>query len=243
MSFKSKSPVTGENYSYPKDSKDKSEINAFLDKNKSLGRKIVGVIGLGFVGAATATMISDTESDNYAVIGFDIENEGSFWKIADINSGKLPLNCGDDELSSAFSRSFSHNKILATGALDFLKNCDVIMVAINLDVSKEYSLSGEMNYEVLYKPYLDCIEGVGQRMDQNALLILESTLPVGFTEYSVLPIIKEQFEKRNLDNNQILLGHSYERVTPGKNYLNSMKNFYRVYSGINEASKIATRSF
>ena len=39
------------------------------------------------------------------------------------------------------------------------------------------------------------------------------------------------------------IGHSYERVMPGPNYIDSIQNFYRVYSGINEESANAVELF
>ena len=39
------------------------------------------------------------------------------------------------------------------------------------------------------------------------------------------------------------LGHSYERVMPGPNYIDSIKNFYRVFSGINNNSALETEKF
>jgi len=243
VNFKTNSPVTGIEYTYPDDAKNDFEISAFVDRNKSMGRKIVGVVGLGFVGAATSTMVGDSDLGDFAVIGFDLEAIGSFWKIGDFNNAMLPLNCGDKNLDEAFLRAFEQDKLIATGSFKHVKDCDILMIAINLDVRKKYDVSGNLAHEVLEEPYLECIENIAQYLDEKTLLILESTLPVGFTENKVQPIIQSQFSERGIEIDQILLGHSYERVTPGKNYLNSMKNFYRVYSGVNDASKLATRNF
>ena len=243
VNFKTNSPVTGIEYTYPNDAKNDFDISAFVDRNKSMGRKIVGVVGLGFVGAATSTMVGDSDLGDFAVIGFDLEAIGSFWKIGDLNNGMLPLNCGDKNLDEAFVRAFEQDKLIATGSFKYVKDCDILMIAINLDVRKKYDVSGNLAHEVLEEPYLECIENIAQYLDEKTLVILESTLPVGFTENKVQPIIQAQFSERGIEIDQILLGHSYERVTPGKNYLDSMKNFYRVYSGVNDASKLATRNF
>ena len=53
----------------------------------------------------------------------------------------------------------------------------------------------------------------------------------------------ECFKARGLSINNFKLGHSYERVMPGPNYVNSIKNFYRVYSGINDRSADAVEKF
>ena len=42
---------------------------------------------------------------------------------------------------------------------------------------------------------------------------------------------------------KLRLAHSYERVMPGKNYIDSIENFYRVYSGINDESANLARDF
>ena len=40
-----------------------------------------------------------------------------------------------------------------------------------------------------------------------------------------------------------MLGHSYERVMPGPNYIDSIQNFYRVYSGVDEESAKSVELF
>ena len=52
-----------------------------------------------------------------------------------------------------------------------------------------------------------------------------------------------QIRKRNLPFDKIKIGHSYERVMPGPSYIDSIQNFYRVYSGIDEKSADAVESF
>jgi UDP-N-acetyl-D-mannosaminuronate dehydrogenase len=45
--------------------------------------------------------------------------------------------------------------------------------------------------------------------------------------------MKKVFKKRGLKGDP-LLAHSFERVMPGKNYVASIRDFWRVCSGINE---------
>ena len=52
-----------------------------------------------------------------------------------------------------------------------------------------------------------------------------------------------EFNKRGLDIDKIYIGHSYERVMPGPGYIDSIINFYRVYSGINEESANEVEKF
>ena len=67
-------------------------------------------------------------------------------------------------------------------------------------------------------------------------MIVESTIPPGTCEKKIYPILKRVFKKRNISEKKILLSYTYERVMPGANYLNSIKNYWRVASGINKHS-------
>ena len=59
----------------------------------------------------------------------------------------------------------------------------------------------------------------------------------------VKPIIEEELSKRKLLIDKVKIGHSYERVMPGPGYLDSITNFYRVFSAIGSKSRDATRKF
>ena len=73
--------------------------------------------------------------------------------------------------------------------------------------------------------------------------MIETTVPPGTTKKIVFPILKEKLSERGLDYTQIRLGHSSERVMPGPDYIDSIQNIYRVYSGIDEPSANATENF
>ncbi len=50
-------------------------------------------------------------------------------------------------------------------------------------------------------------------------------------------------KKRGLDESRLFVAHSYERVMPGENYFDSIVNFWRVYSGVNQESADRCESF
>ena len=79
----------------------------------------------------------------------------------------------------------------------------------------------------------------------ECLLLIETTIPPGTTEYIVKPIIQQCFLQRNLNipDENLLIAHSYERVMPGKNYINSIKKIWRTYSAINTQSSHRAREF
>jgi nucleotide sugar dehydrogenase len=57
------------------------------------------------------------------------------------------------------------------------------------------------------------------------------------------PIIKKAFEKRGLNDAEPLLAHSFERVMPGRNYVASIRDFWRVCSGIDEKARQRVKTF
>jgi len=74
---------------------------------------------------------------------------------------------------------------------------------------------------------------------------VETTVPPGTCEKVVKPILEEEFIKRGIDikENPPLIAHSYERVMPGSKYVRSIRNFWRVYSGVNQKSMNLAREF
>ena len=99
------------------------------------------------------------------------------------------------------------------------------------------------NYEVNLSPFKDAISTIGENCKEDTLILVETTVPPGTCEKVVKPIIKEKFQERKFDIQNIRIGHSYERVMPGPNYIDSIQNFPRVFSGINDISIRATRKF
>ena len=74
-------------------------------------------------------------------------------------------------------------------------------------------------------------------------MLIETTVPPGTTEYVAYPIMKRAFQKRGLENTEPLLAHSFERVMPGRNYVASIRDFWRVCSGINAQSRKRVTDF
>lgn len=234
------SPITGNSYQLPNDS-DKGGIDAFIAKNE--GKKVVVVQGLGFVGAAMALVVANS-NENYAVIGVDIASEGSYWKIASINLGELPLVSSDEKLQQYFDKSKEKENLYATFDEYAYSKADVIIVDINLDVDKESDELNQLNgFNVDLTTFKRAITTVSANCKEDALMLVETTVPPGTCQKVILPIVETEFRNRGLDPAVFKLAHSYERVMPGPNYIDSIENFYRVYSGVNSASADAAEVF
>ena len=115
---------------------------------------------------------------------------------------------------------------------------------INLDVQKNSDSKGNLNsFNVDLNPFKNAIRTIGQNCKEDVLILVETTVPPGTCIKVVKPVIEEELIKRQLSVDKIKIGHSYERVMPGPEYINSIKNFYRVYSGIDENSALETEKF
>jgi nucleotide sugar dehydrogenase len=82
----------------------------------------------------------------------------------------------------------------------------------------------------------ECLKIIGEKIDPECLVLIETTVPPGTTEYIAYPIIKKAFEKRGIKK-EPLIAHSFERVMPGREYVASIRDFWRVCSGINENAR------
>ncbi|PKL46342.1 MAG: GDP-mannose dehydrogenase, partial [Planctomycetes bacterium HGW-Planctomycetes-1] len=83
---------------------------------------------------------------------------------------------------------------------------------------------------------------IGQKIQPNCLVLIETTVAPGTTEFVAWPILKKAFAARNIKT-EPLLAHSFERVMPGKNYVASIRDFWRVCSGCNAEARKRVEKF
>jgi len=206
-------------------------------EQRDLGREIVVVMGLGFVGAVMAAVVADTENKEGKptkfVIGMQRPSSRSYWKTPLLNRGISPVSSEDPEVSSIINRCANEKKTLtATYTYDALKLADVIVVDVQCDYLKE-SLGNVREGRADMAALEESLEIIGRNIDPHALVLIETTVAPGTTEQVAYPIIKKMFLKRGLRNDP-LVAHSFERVMPGENYVSSIRDFWRVCSGVNE---------
>lgn len=217
--------------------------NIELPASFQQGRKVVCIQGLGFVGAAMALAVSNAKNEDgeplYNVIGIDVPNEAGYRKVNSINEGIFPFENNDKKLQQAQIDSYRNGNLWAVTNSKYFQYADVVIVDINLDI--KYTEKNEPVLDLdLFK---NAIHTLGRYIKEQTLIIVETTVPPGTCDRIVHPIICEEFDKRCLKKEEIFIAHSYERVMPGENYFDSIVNFWRVYSGINEASANKCQEF
>ncbi|HOO90250.1 MAG TPA: UDP binding domain-containing protein, partial [Syntrophales bacterium] len=217
-------------------------LKRIVKQQRELGREIVVVMGVGFVGAVMAGVIADSEDKATGkpakfVIGVQRPSERSYWKIPYINRGIAPVEAEDPEVAPLISRCVLDKKtLMATYTYDALSLADCVVVDVQCDYYKEtFGDVREGRAEIAALE--EGLKVIGEKIRPECLVLIETTVPPGTTEYIAYPIIKKAFEKRGLGDEEPLLAHSFERVMPGREYVVSIRDFWRVCSGINQKAR------
>ena len=198
--------------------------------------KIV-IQGFGAVGASTAINIisSNNFKNNFKVHCLEKNNLKGIQKIKNAKKGFFPLNSSDRLLNKYLRRATKNKRITFGFDNKEFANADIIIVSINCDLKNSNFIEIES--------FNKSIESILNNVTENTLILIESTVPPGTCEKIIYPKMKSILKKRKIKLKNVYLAHSYERVTPGKNYLLSCRNSYRVYAGINKLSENKCRNF
>lgn len=242
---------SGETFPLPKEKdyeKEYQRLERLVKEQRLKGREIVVVMGVGFVGAVMAGVVADSVDPKNGnptkfVIGMQRPSSRSYWKIHYLNRGTAPVEAEDPEVVPLIKRCVQEKKTLtATYTYDALSLADIIVVDVQCDYHKEAFgdvRKGHADIAALE----ESLKIIGEKIRPECLVLIETTVPPGTTEYIAYPIIKKAFEQRGLMSSEPLLAHSFERVMPGRNYVSSIRDFWRVCSGINETARKRVTAF
>jgi nucleotide sugar dehydrogenase len=240
---------SGEKFPLPKPEDYKKEFENLkkrVELERAKKREIVVVMGVGFVGAVMAAIVADTVDKkgkpSKFVIGMQRPSARSFWKIPLLNRGISPVKAEDPEVDPMIARCVNDKKtLIATYTYDVLKLADVVVVDVQCDYIKE-DLGNVRSGQTDMAALESSLHVIAEHIPANALVLIETTVAPGTTEQVAYPIMKKVFKKRGIKSDP-LLAHSYERVMPGRNYVASIRDFWRVCSGINEKAKKRVEKF
>ncbi|HEX7550938.1 MAG TPA: UDP binding domain-containing protein [Candidatus Methylomirabilis sp.] len=271
----------GKQYRLPQPDDYESELRRLQKlaaEQRGLGREIVVVMGVGFVGAIMAAVVADsvdkkTGTPGKFVIAMQRPSARSYWKIPYLQRGLPPVQSEDPEVEEIIRRCVLEKQTLsATFSYDALGLADVVVVDVQCDYVKDKlgdMRVGRADIAALEESF----QVIGERIQPDCLVLIETTVPPGTTERIAYPIIKQAFATRGLTGSrkpvvssqkselsspnlqsspsdqfeirnskfeipaEPLLAHSYERVMPGRNYVASVRDFWRVCSGVNATAR------
>lgn len=222
-------------------------LTCLVDEARGRGQEIVVVLGVGFVGAVMAAIVADSVDKATGkpwkfVIGCQRPSTRSYWKIPLLSRGVSPVKAEDPEVAPMISRCVLEKKTLvATYNSDCLSLADVVVVDIQCDYVKQ-SLGDMRTGEADMHALEASMRTIGAKVRPECLVLVETTVAPGTTEFVAYPLMKKEFRKRGIDSAP-LLSHSFERVMPGRQYVESVRDFWRVCSGCNEEAKVRVAKF
>jgi UDP-N-acetyl-D-glucosamine dehydrogenase len=240
----------GEKFTIPQDSEYAAElkrIESLVEAARGEGKEIVVVMGVGFVGAVMAAIIADTIDKQTGkpakfVIGCQRPSPRSYWKIPLLNRGQSPVKAEDPEVDPMIARCVLEKKTLvATYNSDCLKLADCVVVDVQCDYTKN-DLGNMRTGQAEMAALEATIKTIGEKVPPSCLTLIETTVAPGTTEFVAWPIMKKAFAARGIKT-EPLLAHSFERVMPGRQYVSSIRDFWRVCSGCNEEARSRVEKF
>jgi nucleotide sugar dehydrogenase len=235
---------SGEKFPIPDRSQYPAELQrleGLVSQARAEGKEIVVVMGVGFVGAVMAAIVADTNDKSTGkpgklVIGCQRASSRSYWKIPMLNRGLSPVKAEDPSVAPMIARCVLEKKTLtATFNPDCLKLADCVVVDVQCDYAKK-DLGNLRTGQVEMTALEQTLRTIGEKIPPSCLVLIETTVAPGTTEFVAYPILKKAFSSRGIESAP-LLAHSFERVMPGREYVASIRDFWRVCSGCNDESR------
>lgn len=223
-----------------------ARVRALAEAARAEGKEVVVVMGVGFVGAVMAAIIADSVGPdgkpNKFVIGCQRPSPRSFWKIPLLNRGVSPVKAEDPQVDLLIGRCVLERKTLtASYNSQVIDLADCVVIDVQCDFLKQElgnMKSGECDMAALEAT----LKTVGQHVRPDCLTLIETTVAPGTTEFVAWPILKKAFASRGITSAP-LLAHSYERVMPGREYVSSIRDFWRVCAGCDAPARTRVEKF
>lgn len=176
----------------------------------------ISVIGLGYVGLPTATILSDV---GFSVIGIDINVE----LIESLNNGNFDFQ--EPQLKELFNRNIKSKKLkISEKAIP----TDVYIICVPTPCNEKKK--AELSF--LYA----AIKTISSLIKESALVIIESTIPIGTTKNCKDKLLEL---RSDLCSKNIFFTHCPERVLPG-NAISEIINNDRVIGGLDNHAILLT---
>jgi UDP-N-acetyl-D-mannosaminuronic acid dehydrogenase len=184
----------------------------------------IAVIGMGYVGIPVAALLADQEGVD--VTGIQRRSQRSGWKIDVLNAGKSPIEGEEPGLDDLIRRIVKKGSFRVTDDFSVIKDMGTVLI----DVQTPTDGTGHMPRYLSLK---EVSRQVGTYMKKGTLVVIESTVAPGTTEFVVQPILERKSGLKA--GRDFHLAYSYERLMPGR-LLDYITNLPRIVGGVNRKS-------
>lgn len=183
-------------------------------------KKVVSVIGLGYIGLPTAALLA---CKGYMVLGVDVDSH-----VVDIiNRGETHIVEPDLDgyVSSAVSKGYLR-------AETTVQTSDIYIICVPTPFN-----SGNETPTPNTDYVVQAAKSIAPHIREKDIVILESTSPVGTTQ-----LVLDSFKEAGVDIREIYVAYCPERVLPG-NIMRELIENDRVIGGVNKKSAQVVANF
>lgn len=157
--------------------------------------KKISVVGFGKIGQA---IVANMLKNGIQVVAVDINPH--LHKV--FAEGNYETN--EPGLAEVLTSSFTSGQLIVTNDFSHVSDSAAVIVAIPLLVDQQKN--------ILDEPFLNCFRELAPHFSKNVLIVIETSIPVGYGRDVVVPAIESTGKKHGTD---FLLVHSPERIKSG----------------------------
>jgi len=189
------------------------------DSLSAASQRSVCVLGLGYVGLPVAVVLADR---GFQVTGVDIDHT----RLERLERAQIEAH--EDGLQTLFNRARSSGRLVLSPSPS---PADVFLIAVPTPLVDDHEPKADLTF----------VEAAGRSvapyLRPGDLVILESTVPPGATEQTLIP----ELERSGLHaGGDFMVAHVPERVFPGRILAELIENA-RVIGGLDQPSALAAR--
>ncbi len=186
--------------------------------------KRIAVIGMGYVGIPAAVLLANAGFD---VTGIQRRSNRSGWKIDWLNEGRCPIGGNEPELPAMLKSVVREGRLKVSDDYSALREADIILIDVQTPTDDHHIPHYESLKEACHQ--------ISKFLRPGEVVIIESTVAPGTTEYRVKPILEEESGLRAGLPDGFGLCFSYERVMVGR-LIRNIREYPKIVGGIDEKS-------
>lgn len=178
----------------------------------------ISIIGFGKIGQAIAANILEHDISITAV-----DTDTSLIKLFE----EKRYETKEPGLTSILNTAYKKNRLTVTSDFSRVRGSDAVIVSIPLVI--------DIQKQILDKPFLDTFKKLASFLENKTVVVIETSMPVGFGRNRVVPAMESTGKKLGVD---FLLAHSPERIKSGT----MMEQLLQIPKVIGGVTKEATES-
>jgi len=173
--------------------------------------KRISIVGFGKIGQAIAAHILK-RAIGITAVDINVELQTVFKKARFVTN--------EPGVAEILTEAYGNQKLAITDDYSSIKGSDAIIIAIPLLIDAQK--------KILDKPFLDTIKKIAPFVGDKIPIVIETSIPVGFSASQVVPTFETAGKKHGVD---FLLAHSPERIKSGT-MLEQLSQIPKIIGGV-----------